>query len=86
MICNYDLLKCGIVILLPLVRLKIELCLKSQNFRNMVKTSGKKILVKATAANPSGKPPSGDKTLGIESVIRFYSLEDVDETKEREEA
>ena len=32
-----------------------------------------------------GKPPTGDKTLGIEPAICFYSIEDGDETEEGEE-
>ena len=48
----------------------------------MGKTTSKKSLVKASA----GKPPPGDKTLGIEPAINFYTLEDVDYTAEGEEA
>ena len=33
-----------------------------------------------------GKPPHGDKTLGLEPEICFYTLEDVDDTAEIEEA
>ena len=48
----------------------------------MVKTTSKKISVKALSANPLGKPPPGDKTLGIEPTTRFYEMEDVDDTEE----
>ena len=41
----------------------------------MGKTTSKKILVKASAAKPLGKPPPGDKTLGVYPEIRFYSIE-----------
>ena len=52
----------------------------------MGKTTDKKISVKASAAKPLGKPPHGDKNLGLEPEIRFYMLEDGDETAEGEES
>ena len=51
----------------------------------MVKTTSKKILVKASASKPSGKPLLRDKTLGLEPSICFYALEDSDETAEVKE-
>ena len=48
---------------------------ESKKFQNMGKTTSKKILVKASAAKPLGKPPPGDKTLGVYPEIRFYSIE-----------
>ena len=50
----------------------------------MAKTTSKKISVMASAAKPSGKPPSGDKTFGLEPATRFYAIEDSDETEEGE--
>ena len=46
----------------------------------MEKTTSKKISVKVSA----GKPLPGDKTLGIEPVIRVYAVEHVDDTEEGE--
>ena len=45
-----------------------------------------KISVKASVSKPLGKTPPVDKTLSIESEIRFYELEDSDKTEEVEEA
>ena len=42
--------------------------------------------MKASTANPSCKPPPGDKTLGFEPAIRFYEIEDDDKTEEGEDA
>ena len=50
----------------------------------MENTIGKKISVKASADKPSVKPLPGDKTLGLEPEIRFYKLEDGDDTAEGE--
>ena len=36
---------------------------------------------KASAAKPSGKLPPGDKKFGLDPVIRFYEIEDGDETE-----
>ena len=52
----------------------------------MTNTTSKKISVKASTAKPSIKPPPGDKTLGIESAIRLYAIEDGDDTEEGEGA
>ena len=52
----------------------------------MAKTISKIISVKASAPNPLVKPPPRDKTLGVETVIRFYELEDGDKTEEGEES
>ena len=41
----------------------------------MENTTSKKISVKASTAKPSGKPPPGDKTLGLDKDIRFYTIE-----------
>ena len=46
----------------------------------------KKISVKASTAKPSGKPLSEDKTLGLDPDIRFYNIEDGDDTAEGEES
>ena len=82
MLCKHYLLKCGIEILLPLVRFddqlvldKVILILTTEN------TISKKISVKASAANSSGKSSPGDKTLGIETLIRLYDVEDNGETE-----
>ena len=48
----------------------------------MEKTISKKSSVKASATNPSGKPPPGDKTIGLDPEIRFYAIEDIDDTEE----
>ena len=48
----------------------------------MTKTISKKISVKVSSAKPSGKPPPGDKTLVIETEIRFYAIEIGGETEE----
>ena len=50
----------------------------------MEKTFSKKISVKASAAKTLGKPPPGDKTLGLDLEIRFYALEDSNNTEEVE--
>ena len=86
MLWNHNLLKCGIVILLPLVRLKIDLSWKNPKYPKMENTISKRIPVNASTAEPSGKPLSGDKTLRIEPSIRFYEILDRDNTEEVEEA
>ena len=48
----------------------------------MAKTISSKSSVKTSAAKPSGKPPTRDKTLGLERAIRFYEIEDGDNTEE----
>ena len=86
-LCRHDLPKCGIVILLPLVRFDNQLVLdKLILIMTMAKIISKKSSVKASAAKPSGKPPSRDKTLGVDPEIRFYAIEDGGETEEGEES
>ena len=46
----------------------------------------RKSSVKASAAKTLVNPPPVDKTLGLESFIRFYELEDGENTEELEEA
>ena len=48
----------------------------------MAKIISKKILVKESEAKPLGKPPPGNKNLGIDPEIRFYAMEDGDDTEE----
>ena len=52
----------------------------------MAKSSIKRNQAKASTSNPLGKPPPGDKSLGLEPAIRFYLIEDGDKTEEGEEA
>ena len=56
----------------------------------MENTISKKSSVEAStyknSVKPLGNPPPGDKTLGIETLIRFYAIEDGDDTEEGEEA
>ena len=52
----------------------------------MVKTTSKKIYVKASAAKPTCKPPPGYTTSGIKPTTRLYAIEDCDKTKEAEES
>ena len=47
----------------------------------MAQTISKKSSVKDSTAKPSGKPLPGDKTCGLETAIRFYEIEDGDETE-----
>ena len=63
-----------------------QLVLKKSKFPWNVKNNGKKSYVKASACKPLVKPPPRDKTLGIEPEIRFYALEDCDDTEEVEES
>ena len=51
----------------------------------MENTISKRSPVKALAAKTSGNPLPGNKTLGIESLIRLYELESSDKTEEGEE-
>ena len=53
---------------------------------NMANTISKKIYIKASASKPLGKPPPGYKTLGLETAICFYDIEDDDDTEGVEEA
>ena len=48
----------------------------------MGKTISKKISFKASSVKPLGKPPPGDKTLGLYPEISFYAIEDGYETEE----
>ena len=48
----------------------------------MTRTISKKISVKAPEAKTSGQPLTGDKTLGINTVVRFYDIEEGDDTEE----
>ena len=52
----------------------------------MAKTISKNIYVKDSEVNPSSNTPLRDKTFGFDPYIRFYALEDVDETEKGEEA
>ena len=52
----------------------------------MARSISRKSSVKASTDKPSGNTPTGDKTPGIEPSIRFYELEDSDNTEEGEEA
>ena len=58
-----------------------RLVLKSKKNAKMEKTISKRNSVKASETKPSGKPPSGYKSLELEPEIRFYQLEDVDNTE-----
>ena len=48
----------------------------------MVKTVGKRNIAKASTAKPSGKPPPGGKSLGLDPAIRLYLIENGDNTEE----
>ena len=52
----------------------------------MANSISKKSSIKASTAKPSGKLPSGDKNCGLETAIRFYGIEDGDETEKGEES
>ena len=52
----------------------------------MAKTISNKISAKDSAVKTLGKPLPGDKTFGIEPAIRFYAIEDGDETEKGEES
>ena len=41
--------------------------------------------VKSSISKPNGKPPPGNKTLGLESDNRFYEIEVGDNNEELEE-
>ena len=86
MLFNHDFLRYGIVILLPLVRLKIDLCRKSKKNPKTAKTISRKSSVKASAAKPPGNPTPRDEILGLEPATHFYEIEDGDKTEEGEEA
>ena len=83
MIYKHDPLKCGIVLLLSLVRFDNQLVLdKVILILTMENTISKKIYVKASLA----KPPPTDKTLGIDPAILFCAIEDGDGNEKGEEA
>ena len=42
--------------------------------------------VKASTDKTNVKPPPGDKTIGIETAIQLYEIEDGDKNEEAEEA
>ena len=69
----HGFIKCGIEILLPLVRLKIDLCWEKEKLEGTIilKT------VKAFTSNPNNKPLPINKTLEIDPFIRFYEIENV---------
>ena len=48
----------------------------------MGKTTSKKTSVKTSSENPLVNPPPGDKTLGLDPEILFYTLEDGDDNEE----
>ena len=49
-----------------------------------MRSISKRNLIEASTAKPLGKPPPGDKTLGIYPDIHFYELEYDDNTEEGE--
>ena len=59
---------------------------KDISLLNMANSISKKISVKDSADNPSGKPPPRDKTSGIDPDIRFYDIEYRNETEKGEES
>ena len=70
--------------LLPLVRLQIDLCWKVfLNWRTARTISMK--TVKASTSKSNGKPLLGDKSYEIDPDILFYEIEDDDKTEEGEE-
>ena len=71
------------VILLPLVRLKIDLCWKVLNPKK-VSCISKINSAKASTDKCFGKPLPGNKYFGIDPDIRFYEIEDVDNNEEVE--
>ena len=58
-----------------------RLVLKSFKNLKMARSICKRNSVKASAANPFGKPPPGDKCLGLEPDIHFYLIKDGDNTE-----
>ena len=47
----------------------------------MAKSISKRSSVKYSIAKPLGKPPHGDKYLGLEPAIHFYLIEDGNKTE-----
>ena len=52
----------------------------------MAKTISKKSSFKASEAKPLDKPPPGGEIFEIEPEIRFYDIEDEEDTEKGEEA
>ena len=52
----------------------------------MARSMSKRNSANASTAKPSGKIPPGDKSFGLEQYIRFYLVEDGDNTEEGEES
>ena len=52
----------------------------------MARTISKRNSEKASTAKPTNKPPPGDKSVGRETAIRLYLVEDGDYNEEGEEA
>ena len=59
---------------------------KDISLLNMAKPIGQKISVEASSAKPLVKPLPGDKNCGLDPDIRFYDIEDGDETEKGEES
>ena len=77
----HDFFKCEIVIMLPLVRFKIDLYFKNEIWKGPSVWKNK-----TSTAKPVGKPTHRNKTLGLFPAIRFYKIEDGDKTEEGEES
>ena len=60
--------------------------LKVKKNPKMARSISKKNTVKASIYKPLGKPPPGDKTIGTDPDIRFYEIEDVNNTGGVEES
>ena len=56
--------------------------LKSSKNPENGKVHGKRNSAKASIAKPLGKPPHGDKTLGVDKDTCFYEIDDVDNIEE----
>ena len=52
----------------------------------MARSISKRNILKVSIAKPSFKPLPEDKSLGLDSSIRLYELEDGDKTEEGEDA
>ena len=59
---------------------------KDISLLNMENSVSNKISVKASASKTSAKPLPGDKNCWLEPDIRFYGIEDGDDTEKVEEA
>ena len=73
----HDFLKCGILILLPLVQLRINFCGKKENTVRIITLKKDK----ASTAKPNGKTPPGDKIMSLETRIVFYEEKECDRTE-----